>query len=142
MSLRGASPKQSSRMKRLLCRSLQLFTTTYLFFWFTSAKDGELIDTEVTIHFLIADLAQPLTLQFSGRKDVGGFVRTVLVLFRDLLEGACTTILLLNGIPCCYIVIFKQINIELRCRRNVLDVNKPAVRLEQGKDLFIDLLFA
>lgn len=46
--------------------------------WFSPAEDGQLIDAEVTIHFLITDLAQPVTLQLDGRQDVGSPVRSIL----------------------------------------------------------------
>src|SRR5688572_8797047 len=109
---------------------------------FLSGKHGKLIDPEVTIDFFETDLTEPVALQFDRCKDVGRLVRTVLVFCRKFVKGTRAALVLLDGIARCQIMIFEQLDIELRRRRYMLDIDEPAARFEQGEDLFINFPFA
>src|SRR6266498_107831 len=84
--------------------------------WFSSTKDSELIDTEVAIHLLVSDLAQPVALEFGGCENISSFVGSVFIFFCQLVERSRATIALFGGITRRHIMVLKQLNIKLRGR--------------------------
>src|SRR5689334_20142539 len=99
---------------------------------FSSCKNSQFVDAEITIDLFVPDLAQPVTLRGHGQENIGILVRAVHEDIRDLLAGLRAATFLLNGITRIDDVLVEQVDGQLRFGRDVLDVDEPSAGLEQG----------